>query len=116
MAGRSSAKFTAPKRYYRKRVDLFSLISKMKLWPARSGMLHGVRAFEAAGEWATLTTHCGQSFKIRNSRSSRAARWLRNKMYKGACPACSVPDWKLEKYGATFFSRHQGSFLGQGGR
>jgi pyrrolysyl-tRNA synthetase-like protein len=99
------------KRYYRKKNKLFPLIEKIKLWPSRSGALHSVRSIEIQGETATITTHCGKTFTAANSRRSRAARWLRNKYFRQACPACGVPDWKLKKYGQTFFSRHQGKLL-----
>lgn len=98
-------------RYYRKRVDLFRLIEKIKLWPSRRGVLHGVRSVEVNGDMARLTTHCGKTFLTRNSRNSRAARWLRNKWFTDACGACGLPAWKLEKYAATRFRRHQGSLL-----
>ncbi|MGL4484030.1 MAG: pyrrolysine--tRNA(Pyl) ligase small subunit, partial [Anaerovoracaceae bacterium] len=55
-----------------------------------------------------ITTHCGKTFRIRNSRTSRAARWLRNKWAEKACPDCKVPEWKLEKYNKTKFSEHYG--------
>ena len=100
------------KRYYRKKQDLLTLLEKMKLWPARSGFLHGLKSIERQGEGAFLTTHCGRRFKVRNSRRSRAARWLRGKFYQAPCPRCAVPQWKLDKYGATFFSRRQGAILG----
>lgn len=99
------------KRFYRKKVDLFTLLEKMKLWPSRTGRLHGLRSIVRQGEIALVTTHCGRSFKVRNSKRSRAARWLRGKLYQEACPACRVPDWKLSKYGSTFFSRRHGSML-----
>lgn len=102
------------KRYYRKKVDLFTLLEKMKLWPSRTGRLHGLKSIVRHGEMATLSTHCGRVFKVRNSRNSRAARWLRGKLYQESCPACAVPDWKLAKYGATFFSRRHGSLLKSG--
>jgi pyrrolysyl-tRNA synthetase-like protein len=98
-------------RYYRKRVELFRLLDKIKLWPSRQGILHGVKTVEVLGDVARLTTHCGQTFLASNSRNSRAARWLRNKWFQHACAACRVPDWKLEKYAATRFRRHQGSLL-----
>ena len=101
----------ATKRYYRKRVELFRLIEKIKLWPSRSGQLHGIRRIEIMGEQARVTTHCNKTFMVNNSRNSRAARWLRNKWFKGACSTCRVPDWKLEKYAATQFKRHYGSQL-----
>jgi pyrrolysyl-tRNA synthetase-like protein len=102
---------TPAKRYYRKRVQLLSLIDKIKLWPSRQGILHGIRSIEKLGEQARITTHCNKEFIINNSRNSRAARWLRNKLFYGVCPQCGVPEWKLKKYDATRFKRHQGSHL-----
>ena len=99
------------KRYYRKRVRIFSLIDKIKLWPSRTGQLHGIRSIEIIGNTARLTTHCNKDFLINNSLNSRAARWLRNKWFVRVCPECRVPDWKLEKYSSTLFKRHQGSML-----
>lgn len=99
------------KRFYRKRVELFRLIEKIKLWPARSGLLHGIKTIDIMGDQARITTHCNKTFMVNNSRNSRAARWLRNKWFSGACSACGVPDWKLEKYASTQFRRHYGSQL-----
>ena len=99
------------KRYYRKRVELISLIEKIKLWPSRKGILHGIRSIEKLGEQVRITTHCNKEFIINNSRNSRAARWLRNKLFVGICTQCGVPEWKLEKYDSTRFKRHQGSLL-----
>ena len=101
-------------RYYRKRVHLFSLIDKIKLWPSRKGILHGIRSIERFGDQARVTTHCNKDFLVYNSKNSRAARWLRNKQFIGVCPHCGVPEWKLEKYNATRFKRHQGSLLLEG--
>lgn len=103
---------TYRKRYYRKRVELFRLIEKIKLWPSRRGLLHGIKSIEVLGDMARLTTHCRKVFLIRNSRNCRAARWMRNKWFVGACPECQVPAWKLSKYSATEFRRHSGSGLG----
>ena len=100
-----------PKRYYRKRVELFKLVDKIKLWPSRKGILHGIKVIERIGEQVRITTHCGKEFLVNNSRNSRAARWLRNKWFVGICPVCQVPGWKLEKYSATRFRRHYGSLL-----
>ncbi|WP_415931971.1 pyrrolysine--tRNA(Pyl) ligase small subunit [Zhenpiania hominis] len=99
------------KRYYRKKTELFLLLEKMKLWPSRTGILHGIREIRRQGEYAIITTHCGQTFLIRNSRNCRAARWLRNKWVFEPCKACKVPEWKLEKYAKTFFSSSYGSTL-----
>jgi pyrrolysyl-tRNA synthetase-like protein len=99
------------KRYYRKRVDFFRLLSKIKLWPSRSGILHGIKSIERKGPYAEITTHCGHKFFVSASKNSRAARWLRNKWAFRVCRACRVPDWKLEKYSKTFFAQHYGSRL-----
>lgn len=99
------------KRYYRKRVELFRLIDKVKLWPSRRGILHGIRTIDIMGDQARITTHCNRTFMVANSRNSRAARWLRNKWFKGVCSTCGIPDWKLEKYSLTQFRRGYGSDL-----
>jgi pyrrolysyl-tRNA synthetase-like protein len=103
-------------RYYRKRVELFALIDKIKLWPSRAGVLHGIKAVEARGEErARITTHCNLVFVVGNSRNSRAARWLRNKWFREVCPECAIPEWKLAKFDATRFRRGFGSTL-EGGK
>ncbi|MCP4451333.1 MAG: hypothetical protein GY809_07720 [Planctomycetes bacterium] len=102
---------TPARRYYRKRVQLLDLIDKIKLWPSRKGVLHGIRSVEELGDQARITTHCHKAFLINNSRNSRAARWLRNKQFCGVCPQCAVPEWKLKKYDSTRFKRHHGSHL-----
>ncbi|RLB87492.1 MAG: hypothetical protein DRH26_15545 [Deltaproteobacteria bacterium] len=99
------------KRYYRKRVRIFNLIDKIKLWPSRTGQLHGILSIDITGDTARLTTHCNKEFIITNSLNSRAGRWLRNKWFVNVCPKCGVPDWKLEKYSSTLFKRNQGSML-----
>jgi len=105
-----------PKRYYRKRIELFKLIDKIKLWPSRRGILHGIKEIEKLGEqvrMARITTHCGKTFIINDSRNSRSARWLRNKWFGKVCPVCKIPGWKLEKYSSTGFKRHYGSLLAE---
>ncbi len=100
-------------RYYRKQIPLFRLVEKMKLWPSRRGVLHGVRSFEPRGSHAVVVTHCGKHMVVRDSKNSRAARWLRNKLFVSACPECRIPDWKLQKYNATHFRRKYGSHLSE---
>ncbi len=99
------------KRYYRKHVPLLDLIMKIKLWPARSGRLHGIKEIVPKGPFAEITTHCGENFIVYNSKNCRANRWIRNKWAKEPCPKCKIPGWKLEKYSNTFFSQHYGSSL-----
>ena len=102
---------TPARRYYRKRVELFRLIDKIKLWPSRRGVLHGIKSIDIIGDQARITTHCNKMFQIVNSRNSRAARWLRNKWFTGTCGVCRIPEWKLAKYSSTQFERHYGSVL-----
>lgn len=99
-------------KYYRKQTGFFLLLDKIKLWPSRQGLIHGIKELEFKGAEAVVTTHCGRTFRVRESRNSRAARWLRNKWCKSACPKCQIPEWKLEKYAKTYFDRHRGSTLG----
>lgn len=94
----------AKTRYVYKKQSLFHLIDKIKLWPARSGVLHGVKDIVYRGETMTITTHCGETFTVWDSRHSRSARWLRNSWCKCPCPYCKVPEWKMEKYSHTVFS------------
>ena len=89
---------------YRKRVPLFQLVDKIKLWPSKQGVLHGIKTFEARGSsFANVVTHCNEQMIIRNSKNSRAARWLRNKWYARTCDRCAIPEWKINKYSVTVF-------------
>ncbi len=97
--------------YYQKRLRLFKLVDKIKLWPSRKGKLHGIRSIAISGEQALVVTHCNKEFTIRDSKKSRAARWLRNKWFTELCPECRIPEWKIKKYSATQFTKNQGSWL-----
>ncbi|MGM0538365.1 MAG: pyrrolysine--tRNA(Pyl) ligase small subunit [Thermodesulfobacteriota bacterium] len=100
------------KRYYNKKVDLFRIIFKIKLWPSRRGVLHGIKSITRIDtKHVRITTHCNEEFIARNSRNCRAVRWLRNKWHFETCSACSIPDWKITKYLSTHFNRHYGSTL-----
>lgn len=99
------------KRYYRKQVDLFRLLNKLKLWPSRSGVLHGVKSINEKGDYAELITHCNKVIMVRNSKNSRVARWLRNKWFFETCKHCKIPAWKTEKFSQSIFTQHYGSNL-----
>lgn len=101
------------KRYYRKYTELYPLVDKIKLWPSRKGILHGVKSIALKGNYIEILTHCGKEFHVYNSRHSRAARWLRNKWASTPCQICKVPKWKMDKYSTTFFSAHYGKELRQ---
>ncbi len=91
------------KRYFRKHEDLYEVLQKIKLWPSRSGTLHGIRTITRKGAFIEFVTHCGNKVRIKNSKTSRVSRWLRNKWYVRACSQCKVPGWKLEKFSSTSF-------------
>ena len=103
------------KIYYRKRVNTARLVQKIKLWPSRKGILHGIKTINIQGNLMEITTHCRETFIIHDSRNSRASRWLRNKWYREVCPKCGIPAWKVEKYAATYFKRGWGSLLHESG-
>ncbi|MBC2724442.1 pyrrolysine--tRNA(Pyl) ligase small subunit [Desulfosporosinus sp.] len=107
----SQAALREKKRYYRKNADFCNLVEKIKLWPSRSGKLHGIKSLTRRGDRAEIETHCNRRFIIYNSRHSRAARWLRNKWFISACPICKVPEWKLLKYSSTVMNQHYGAHL-----
>lgn len=92
------------KRYLYKNQGLFPMINTIKLWPSRSGILHGIKSIVPKGtNRLTITTHCGEEFTVYDSKNSRSARWLRNRWCTCACPKCKIPEWKLTKYSATEF-------------
>lgn len=91
------------KRYVRKHEELFNVLQKIKLWPSRTGKLHGIRSIVQKGAYIEFVTHCGNKLQIKDSKTSRVSRWLRNKWYVQACPQCKVPGWKLEKFSSTSF-------------
>jgi len=85
-------------KYKTRNAGLFTSVDKIKLWPSRSGMLHGIREVKGSGEWIVLSTHCGTTLKVRDSKNGRAIRQLKHRYYKSVCKKCAIPSWKLEKY------------------
>jgi pyrrolysyl-tRNA synthetase-like protein len=88
---------------FQKRTDPFAIISRIKLWPSRKGILHGLITVERQGEKMKVVTHCGQTAIVNCSKNGRLSRWIRNKWYAKPCPVCRVPEWKQEKYAKTAF-------------
>lgn len=91
------------KRFLYKNQRMYDMVKTVKLWPSRNGVLHGVWKIERKGSMVEVITHCGEKFTVWDSKNSRSARWLRNRWFRKTCPACKIPDWKLEKYAATVF-------------
>lgn len=94
----------APPRYIYKKQRLSKLVGKVKLWPSRSGILHGVKEIKHQGDMLVITTHCGEEFTCWDSKNSRSARWLRNRWCNHPCKKCKIPQWKLDKYSSTIFT------------
>jgi len=90
-------------RYVQKHRPIFKILEKIKLWPSRSGVLHGIKTIEKDGNYMILETHCHEVIKVRISKNGRAARWLRNKWAERACARCRIPLWKISKYANTLF-------------
>jgi len=93
----------AKKHTVRKHADPYTVVDKIKLWPSKTGVLHGVRSVKLKGNVIEVSTHCGQFARVRNSKTSRLARHLRNKVYAKPCPKCRIPAWKVEKFVGTDF-------------
>jgi pyrrolysyl-tRNA synthetase-like protein len=93
----------AKKRTLRKHAAPYQVVDLVKLWPSKTGVLHGVRSVRLKGNTMEVQTHCGQVFRVRNSKTSRAARHLRNKIYEKPCRRCRIPAWKVEKFAETSF-------------
>ncbi|MEA4964584.1 MAG: pyrrolysine--tRNA(Pyl) ligase small subunit [Oscillospiraceae bacterium] len=92
------------KRYVYKNQSIFDMVNTVKLWPSRSGILHGVKQVVHKGKMIEITTHCGETFVVWDSKNSRSIRWLRNRWFRKPCPHCKVPEWKLQKYSSTVFT------------
>lgn len=70
------------------RKTLDALIEANGVWLSRNGLLHGVREFKVSTKFIHITTDCGKTFTVRNSRRSRGARMLRYNKYRKACKHC----------------------------
>ncbi|WP_287586859.1 pyrrolysine--tRNA(Pyl) ligase small subunit [Candidatus Borrarchaeum sp.] len=81
-----------------KRPPLNELLQKIKLWTSRSGTLHGVKNVSIAGSYLKIETVCNKSILTRNSRRSRAARWLRRGWARKICKTCDIQNWRLSKF------------------
>ena len=81
-----------------RRQRLYALVDKVKLWPSRTGVLHGVKSVQLEGDLITVETHCGEEFKVRNSTSGRGKRQIKHGQYRSVCKKCRIPDWKIEKF------------------
>jgi len=86
------------REYREKHKRLSDLVNKIKLWPSRTGILHGVREVKKDGDLLIISTHCGCTFKARDSKNGRSIRHLKHRWFKKSCKKCGVPNWKIEKF------------------
>ncbi len=71
-----------------RRNSLSSLIVEKGIFVSRSGALHTVVSIEARPVGLKITTGCGQCIQVRDSRRSRASRWLRKGWMRKLCKDC----------------------------
>jgi pyrrolysyl-tRNA synthetase-like protein len=74
------------------------MVEMVKLYPSANGTTHGVDSVRLEGGFVRVRTYCGLSMVARDSRNSRAARWLRRGYLHRACPECNIPAWKQKRF------------------
>lgn len=90
-------------RYVQKHRPIYTIVDKIKLWPSRPGVLHGIKSLTKDGNFMVIETHCNLVIRSRISKNGRAARWLRNKWAERVCAGCRIPSWKISKFVNTLF-------------
>ncbi|SFM71379.1 pyrrolysine--tRNA(Pyl) ligase [Methanolobus profundi] len=80
------------------RKPLDTLISKNGLWVSRNGRLHGVKKCETSQKYIRIEMDCGDIVTIRNSRTSRSARALRNHKFQKPCKHCRLSDDRINEF------------------
>ena len=90
-------------RYVQKHRPIYALVDKIKLWPSRSGVLHGIKSLKRDGNYMIIETHCNKEIRSKISKNGHAARWLRNKWAERVCQGCRIPSWKINKFSNTLF-------------
>jgi pyrrolysyl-tRNA synthetase len=87
----------------RKPLDV--LVAANGVWLSRNGLLHGVRDFRVSSKHIQITTDCGKTFTVRNSRRSRAARALRYNKYRKVCKHCKLSEERINRFVRKDFDR-----------
>jgi pyrrolysyl-tRNA synthetase len=81
-----------------KKRSMDSMIEETGLWVSRNGYLHVIKNCEASQKHIRITMGCGETIVVLNSRSSRAARSLRNRNFLKPCKSCRVPEEKIKEF------------------
>ena len=80
------------------RCKIFEIVKELGFFISRSGKLHKIVSIEEYGYNLKLHTACGQYIVIRNSKRSKAARWIRNKWLKNTCKGCKIKSSETREY------------------
>ncbi|MEM3437132.1 MAG: pyrrolysine--tRNA(Pyl) ligase small subunit [Nitrososphaerales archaeon] len=81
-----------------KKKSLSTLINELGFFVSRSGRLHKISSIIGYGDYLKLSMKCGQCMIVRNSRRSKAARWLKNKWMKKPCKSCKINAGDLLRF------------------
>lgn len=85
---------STPKR----KKSVSTLVNELGFFVSRSGRLHKTSSITRHGDYLKLSMKCGQCIIIRDSRQSRATRWLRNKWMKKPCRGCKIKTEDLSRF------------------
>lgn len=80
------------------RCKIFEIVKELGFFISRSGKLHKIVSVEEYGYNLKLHTACGQYITIRNSKRSKATRWIRNKWLKTICKGCKIKSSEISEY------------------
>ena len=81
-----------------KKRSVSSLVNELGFFISRSGRLHKVSSMVEQGDYLKLSMKCGQCIIVRDSRQSRATRWLKNKWMKKPCRGCKIQSGDLSRF------------------
>ncbi|MCP8307830.1 MAG: hypothetical protein H3Z52_01050 [archaeon] len=81
-----------------KKRSVSSLVNELGFFVSRSGRLHKVSSIVEHGDYVKLLMKCGQCIIVRDSRQSRATRWLKNKWMRKPCRSCKIKSGDLSRF------------------
>lgn len=81
-----------------KKRSVSSFVSEIGFFVSRSGRLHKVSSILEHGDFLRLSMRCGQCIFVRDSRQSRATRWLKNGWMRKPCRGCKIKSGDLSKF------------------
>jgi len=85
-----------------KKRSVSSLVGELGFFVSRSGSLHKVSSMAEQGDYLEISMKCGQCIIVRDSRQSRATRWLKNKWMRKPCRGCKIKSGDLSRFTIKF--------------